>query len=213
MLIRTIPGKRPVQIGKLLKIGTANFKEARANMNTGLQDKQRKNPLRIVVWGAAAGLLLLPWAAMQFTSEVAWVFMDFVLFGAMLMFVCGSYELITRMSGNSTFRLAAGVALLAGFVLVWVNGAVGIIGTEGNPVNAMFYFIPMIALTGALAARFKPAGMARAMSVTAIAQALTSLVALVIAGAHIFVLTACFVLLWLTSALLFQKAAKPTALP
>ncbi len=39
--------------------------------------RRHGNPLRIVVRGAAARALLLPWVAMQFTSEVAWDFADF----------------------------------------------------------------------------------------------------------------------------------------
>ena len=63
-------------------------------------DGQRGNTLRIVVWGTAAFLLVLPWVAMQFTSEVAWDLMDFVVFGAMLLVVCGAYDLATRLTGN-----------------------------------------------------------------------------------------------------------------
>lgn len=89
---------------------------------------KRGNPLRVVIWGIAAFALLLPWVAMQFTSEVVWDFADFAVFGTMLLVVCGTYELGTRLTGNKAYRLAVGIALLAAFLLIWIQLAVGIIG-------------------------------------------------------------------------------------
>ena len=62
------------------------------------------------------------------------------------------------------------------------------------------------------AARLRPAGMARAMLATAVAQAAASVVALFADGVSVFVLTAVFALLWLVSAALFHRAAKQTAM-
>ena len=39
---------------------------------------------RLLAWGAAAALLLLPLVAMQFTEEVNWTVFDFLVFGSML---------------------------------------------------------------------------------------------------------------------------------
>jgi hypothetical protein len=91
-------------------------------------DVQRGNPLRIVVWGIAAFALLLPLVAMQFTSEVDWDFADFAVFGTMLLVVCSTYELGTRLTGNKAYRLAVGIALLGAFLIIWIQLAVGIIG-------------------------------------------------------------------------------------
>lgn len=77
-------------------------------------------------------LLLLPLVAMQFTEEVNWGAVDFIAFGAMLLAACGAYELATRLSGNSNYRAAFGLAVAASFVLVWINFAVGIIGRGNN---------------------------------------------------------------------------------
>lgn len=92
---------------------------------------------RIAVWGTAAFLLLLPLVAMQLTDEVTWDESDFIVIGAMLAVACGTYELAARMTGSSAYRAAVGVAVAAGFILVWLNLAVGIIGTEDNPANLM----------------------------------------------------------------------------
>ena len=96
--------------------------------NSGNGDRQRGNPLRIVVWGLAAFALLLPLIAMQFTSEVDWDLTDFVVFGLMLLVVCTGYEIATRLTGNKVYRLLAGIALLGAFLLIWMHLAVGIFG-------------------------------------------------------------------------------------
>lgn len=176
---------------------------------------KRGNPLRLAIWGTAAAVLLLPAVAMQFTSEVNWGPGDFFTFGAMLLFVCGGYELATRLTGNRAYRLATGIALIGAFLLTWVNLAVGIIGNEANPANRIFFAIPVVGVTGALIARFEPRGMARALFSTAIAQALAAAVALTAGWEDtraVIGLTVFFVLLWLASAELFRRAARGTSL-
>src|SRR5215207_8090655 len=91
---------------------------------------RRRSLWRIALWGTTALVLLLPLFAMQFTEEVAWDLADFAIFGAMLVGACGTYQLAARVTGNSAYRAAVGVALAAAFILVWMNLAVGIIGTE-----------------------------------------------------------------------------------
>lgn len=169
-------------------------------------DGKRRNPLRIVIWGTATFALMLPWIAMQFTSEVDWDLADFAVFGIMLLVVCGTYELGTRLTGNKWYRLAVGIAVLGAFLLTWINLAVGIIGNEGNPANLMFIAIPMVGIIGALIARFGSRGMARALVATAIAQVIVALIALIAGWGYTFGLTGFFTILWLTSAHLFRKA-------
>ena len=171
---------------------------------------------RIAVWGAAAFLLLLPLVAMQFTEEVNWDETDFIVIGAMLAVACGTCELAARMTGNRTYRAAVGVAIAAAFILVWMNLAVGIIGSEDNPANLMYGGVLAIGIVGAVIARFQPGGMARALIATALAQALVGMIALIAGlgstGANlpqvIVVLTGFFAALWLISAWLFRKAAR-----
>lgn len=167
----------------------------------------RGNYWRIAAWSAAAFLLLLPLVAMQFTDEVNWTTADFVVFGAMLACAGGAFELAARMTRNTAYRAAVGVALAAAFLLVWANGAVGIIGSEDNPANLMFGGVLAVGLLGAAVARFRPQGMARALVVTALAQALVAVVAAVAGMGYIFVATAFFGALWLGSAWLFRRAA------
>jgi len=169
----------------------------------------RGNPWRIVVWGTAAFLLLLPLVAMQFTGEVSWTPLDFIVMGIMLLAACGIYEFGAGMSGNTAYRAGIGIAVAAGFLLVWINLAVGIIGTEDNPANLMFGGVLAVAAIGASIARFAPRGMAGALVATAIAQALVASIALVAGwGLEAVALSAFFAALWLTSAGLFRKAAR-----
>ena len=126
---------------------------------------------RIAAWSAAVFMLLLPLVAMQFTDEVVWDVADFAIFGALLLGAGVTYELAARMTGNTTYRFAVGLALAAAFILVWVNGAVGIIGSEDNDANLMYGGVLGVGVIGAVIARFRPHGMARALFATALAQA------------------------------------------
>ncbi|MCB5175304.1 hypothetical protein [Microvirga lenta] len=174
---------------------------------------------RLAPWAISALLLLLPLVAMQFTDEVAWDETDFAVFGAMLFGACGTYELAARMTGSVAYRAAVGVAVAAAFVLIWINLAVGIIGSEDNPANLMYGGVLAAGIVGALVVRFQPRGMALALAATALAQVLVGVIALT-AGLGstgenwprvILVLTGFFAALWLLSAWLFRKAAREPA--
>ncbi|KRC81016.1 hypothetical protein [Sphingomonas sp. Root241] len=166
------------------------------------------SPWRLAGWGTAAALILLPLIAMRFTDEVAWTASDFVFAILLIGGVGIAYELVVGMTGNAAYRATVAVALLTGFLIVWSNLAVGIIGDEGNPANLAFFGILAIAITGAFLARLRPEGMARALFATAFAQLLVSAVALIAhmdlpVGIAIF-----FVGMWLVSGLLFRAAAR-----
>jgi hypothetical protein len=161
-------------------------------------------------------MMMLPLFAMQGTDEVDWDAADFAIFGTMLVGAGGTYELAARLTGNNAYRAAVGVALAAAFILVWMNFAVGIIGTEDDPANLMYGGVIAVGIIGAVIARFRPYGMARALSAAALAQALVAMIALT-AGlgstgpswpGGILILTGFFAALWLISAWLFGKAAR-----
>jgi hypothetical protein len=180
---------------------------------------KRGNRWRYAGWGLAAGLLALPFVAMQVTDEVDWGAGDFITFGVMLGVAGGMVELAARQSGNGYYRAGAGVAVAAAFLLVWVNLAVGFLGSEKNDANLMFGGVIAVALGGAFIAHFRAGGMARAMVATALAQALVGAIALAAqlgspgaAGLYeVAVGTSLFGALWLLSAWLFRKAAAKQA--
>ena len=173
---------------------------------------------RIARWSLAALILLLPLLAMQFTTEVAWDFADFMIFGALLAGAGGVYELAMRVSGHRAYRAATAVALAAAFILIWINLAVGIIGDENNPANLMYVGVLAVGIIGASITRGQPRGMARTLSVMAFAQALVPVIALLFlkiapisgpAGLIILVLNIGFIILFVGSALLFRRASGP----
>ena len=108
-----------------------------------------------------------------------WDLLDFLVAGALLAAVGGTYALAARMSGNTAYRTAVVVALGAALVLFWVNAAVGIIGDENNDANMLYLGVLAVGVVGALLARFRPSGMSRALIATAIAQVLVPAIALV----------------------------------
>lgn len=167
---------------------------------------------RITAWIIAALILLLPLVAMSFTEEVNWTLSDFVFAGVLLFGALGVYEGAARSTDNTAYRGGVGLALLTAVLLTWINGAVGI--TDGA-ADGLYLGVPILGIIGALIARFRPRGMARAMVAAASAQALIGGIAL-IAGmvpAHnsafeILGITGFFVALWVGSAGLFRKAAR-----
>ncbi len=175
----------------------------------------RRGSWRKAVWGTAAFLWLLPLVAMQFTAEVNLA--ETIAYGVILLAAAVTYELALALrTRNSVYQIAAGVALVAAFLLGWVNGAVGIIGNEGQPANLMYGAVFAVGLIGSLMARFKPRGMARTLFAAAVAQMLVPVIALIIwpqvswgaAGMlGVFALNAFFVMLFVGSALLFSRAA------
>ena len=180
-----------------------------------IEPKSRGNFWRIAGWGTAAGLILLPLVAMQFTSEVNWTFSDFVFAAVMFGSVGLGLELAVR-KGNRAFTFAAALALLVSFLSFWFTGAVGIIGNEAEDSNMLFLGVIAIALAGSIIARFRPAGMAVAMVVAAVAQAAVPVAASIIGDStmaaiwapEVIILTLGFTALWLTSARLFRKVAR-----
>ena len=117
---------------------------------------------------------------------------------------------------KTAYLSAVGVALAAAFILLWLMGAVGIIGVEGDRADLMYFGVLAVGLIGAIIARFRPQGMARALFAMALAQASVAVIAL-IAGKHrdpvtsvpeLVGLNGFFVALFIGSAWLFRRAAR-----
>ncbi len=175
------------------------------------RSSQRWIAWRIAMWGAAAGLLLLPLLAMRFfpAAGVNWTGSDFVVMGALLSACCGIVELGAWLSGNPWYRAGFAVAVLAGLLLIWVSLAVGIIDEEYNRANLIFVSVLATAIIGALLARFRPEGMARTLVATAVAQLLVGAIALLGRMGYEAIAFGGFLAgLWLLSAWLFRNAAR-----
>jgi hypothetical protein len=170
----------------------------------------RGNAWRIALWGFAAALLVVPAVAMRFTQEVNWTAGDFVFAGALIGGIGLLLELAVRRTPSPAYRAGAAAALAAAFLILWANGAVGMIGDEGDRYNLLFYGVILVALAGAVLARFRAAGMARAMLAAGLAQAAAGLAGFA-ADPRGALFSTAFTGLWLGSAWLFRQAARTQA--
>ena len=168
------------------------------------------NLWRIIGWGGVTALLLAPLVAMQFTSEVDWDMTDFIAMGFILGSLGLALEFMVSRSGSFSYRIASGIAVLAAFLLVWANLAVGMIGSEGNPYNLLFGGVLAIALVGSIAARFRPTGMAIATAAAGVAQIAIALGGMATDPRGAF-FSSILGGLWLLAALLFRKCAEVPA--
>jgi hypothetical protein len=122
-------------------------------------------------------------------------------------------------SGTTSYRLGIAVALFAGVVQIWMNLAVGIVGSEDNPVNQGFFMVVATAAACAFTARLRADGMVRAMVAVAGVQALLG-AAIATAPSTVIndakgppgvaVLSAGFTALWLLAGYLFHRSASAT---
>ena len=185
--------------------------------NTGFI-KQNKNILFLAL---GVGLILLvPFAAMQFSDEMNWSLFDFILLGALLFGTGLALELLSRQAVNNTHRLALASTLVTSLLLLLVNLAVGVIGSEDNPSNRMYVGVLAVLLIGALIVRFQPRGMTGVLAATAILTALAPVIALILGSLsaastaetayvlRVFVFNTIFVVMFLGSALLFRRARR-----
>jgi hypothetical protein len=177
---------------------------------------QNKNIIYLAL--GTAFILLVPLLAMLFTDQVVWDLTDFIVAGALIFGTGLAYELVARKGGTMAYRVAVGIALAAALLLVWMNLAVGIIGSEDNPVNLMYFGVLAIGILGTTIARLRPQGMARTLFATALAQALVPVIALIIKKPQVtsveasmgvlgvLGLNAFFVMMFISSALLFRRS-------
>jgi hypothetical protein len=178
---------------------------------TAATDRVRLDVWRIIGWSAGALVLLLPLVAMHFTAEVNWSPGDFLFAGVLVLAVGIPMEVTVRKTGQSAYRIAAGLALVTGFLLLWMNGAVGITDSDADLLLALL--VPAVAIVGALVARFRPRGMAITMFVTAgtvlaigVIALITGIVPSFNSPFEILGLTGFFAVLFGGAGLLFRRA-------
>ena len=71
-------------------------------------------------------LLLIPFVAMQFSSEVNWSPSDFIVAAVLLLGTGLLCELAIRKIKNIKYRIAICAAILIALILLWIELAVGI---------------------------------------------------------------------------------------
>jgi hypothetical protein len=170
-----------------------------------------------LLWAAAAGLLCVPAIAMRFTAEVQWTASDFVVMGAMLAVACGAFELLVRAGNGAAYRIAAALTVFGVFFLIWVNLAVGIIGSEDNDANMMFAAVIATVVGSACLSHVRPRGMSRTLLAAAAIQVLIVVVELAARFGRaesvnwptdVIGCTVTLLAFWLAAAALFARAAR-----
>jgi len=117
------------------------------------------------------------------------------------------------LQSTTAYRIAVGLALTAAVVIIWLNAAAGLIGIEDDdPANLLYVAVLAIGCIGAIVARLRSRGLARALFATALAQALVGAIALKLpntaSSVQIVVLHGVLVALFAGAALLFQYATR-----
>jgi hypothetical protein len=166
------------------------------------------------VAGATLAILLIPFTAMRFDTEVDWSLSDFILMGILLFGFGSAFVLISRVSEKPAYRWATAVAVGTGFFLIWSNLAVGLIGSENNLINSWYFLIPMYGLLGSIVVRFQAPKMAWVLLGAAGIQVLITIGALATGAQHlpyssvteIIGVNAFFTAFWLASAALYRQA-------
>jgi hypothetical protein len=121
------------------------------------------------------------------------------------------------MTDKTTYRFAIGLSIAASLFLLMLIGAVGVIGVEGDRFDLVYFGVVGIGVLGALIARFRPHGMAKALLAMAAAQALVVVVALIVGKqdspvssvTEIVGLNGFFIALFVGAAWAFRSVAHP----
>lgn len=88
---------------------------------------RRKHLIGIAL--ATVVVLMVPLIAMQFTDDVDWSPMDFLVMGVLLLGTGLAFELVSQKIRTTTNRVIFGIMLATLFLLIWAELAVGIFGS------------------------------------------------------------------------------------
>lgn len=113
----------------------------------------------IIAWLPLA-LLLVPITGQLTVEGWNWKWHGFVFAWAVFTFATWFFRfLVTRPWTNLPYKVAVGLAIVTGFLVVWCDLAAQIIG-EDNPGNAFYLLTVLGGFVGVGIARFRPAGLA-----------------------------------------------------
>jgi beta-lactamase regulating signal transducer with metallopeptidase domain len=84
------------------------------------------NKQSLALWSLVMLVLLIPLVVMQFTDEVNWDGMDFLVAAALLTFSALGYQLAAKKLSNVKTRMAVGIVIVAILLIVWIELAVGL---------------------------------------------------------------------------------------
>lgn len=205
----------------LIGLALTTFAETSAGIireNLAHMTTQPMNYLRWVL--VTAAVLAIPALAMAFDIAISdpgsstrdgvnWGPLDFAIMGALVLGSGLLFEYVSSRGGSVPHRAAAAIAVLAGFGLVWVNLAVGMMDVEN--ANLMYVLVLFVALVGIAIGRFEPRHAAIAMFATAAAQAVVAAIGLAAGLGPTLPADAFWIAGWIVSGLLFRRAATASA--
>ncbi len=90
-----------------------------------------KNSVFIWIALATGAVLLVPFIAMQFTTEVKWDEADFIVMGSLLFGIASLFVMATRRAPRK-HRLLIGGMFIAAFLYLWAELAVGVFTNLGS---------------------------------------------------------------------------------
>jgi hypothetical protein len=190
-------------------------------MNTSIsinesQDKSSSSMLVRAIKVALGSLLvlLIPFTASFLSEEMDWSPFDYILVWIMLFLTGTAYSFITRNSKDAVYRIAVGLAVVSGLMLTWVNLAVGLIGSEDNPINLSYFFILALGILASFMMRFKAVYMTMILVSMAFGMVIVAVVALFLnmqslpqsSVTQIMGVTGFFMMPLLVAAILFYQA-------
>ena len=97
--------------------------------NTDTMEITNQNKRLITILATAIALLLTPLIAMNFTNDVNWKILDFLVAGILLIGTGLTLEIILRKIKTLRYRILFGITLFVVLLLIWAELAVGIFGT------------------------------------------------------------------------------------
>ena len=100
-------------------------------MSQKASDLMLQNSVFIWIALATGAILLIPFIAMQFTTEVSWDQTDFIVMGSLLFGTSSLFVLVARRAPRKKRMLIGGI-FIAAFLYLWAELAVGIFTNLGS---------------------------------------------------------------------------------
>lgn len=170
----------------------------------------------MILWGIILVLIAAVRWVVLLTDQSQW---SEALGYSMILVIIGiTYELWRWLKTQTkiyclAFLIGLGWMLLLGLA----NGAVGIIGSENNPANLMYWSVFVVRIIGSLFSHLKSRGMKITLFITALVQLIIPVFAFFIWPAKaswgnagvigVFIINLIFALLFVVSALLFGRVS------
>jgi hypothetical protein len=166
---------------------------------------KRRVPLIIPCLGVL--LILGPLVAQMVYEEFLWRAMDFVVW-TLLVGSTVSLLMLGARSHKKIDRLAVAVSVMTGFLTIWANLAVGIIGREDNPMNLLYFGFLAVGIVGAVISRGRSEGLVITLGMMSALHFGMALWLCAVLATPAALVTGILSALWCLAATLFHRASQ-----